>query len=869
MKLLVDGREVEAEGSVLDACLKEGANVPHLCARTGLPAAGHCRSCLVEVNGRTVAACTTPVSPGAQVVTQSPKLSAYRADLFALMASEATLRGEAATLGKAATFPTPYVRLASDERRDETHPHLRFDLSACIKCRLCVRACDEVQGQFVYAMTGRGVNSRLSFGPGAFVDTDCVSCGACTQVCPTGAISDRDRLRLDPEVPVEHVKTTCSYCGVGCQLDVTVQRGDVVQIDGAVSPVNREHLCVKGRYAHAFTRHPERLTTPLIRKNGVLTPASWDEAISLVARGFLERRGHAAALSSSRCTNEENYLVQKWFRAGLGTHNVDCCARVCHAPSAAGMRRSFGTGAATNALEDIEKADLLFVAGSNATASHPVTGARIKQAVLQGAKLIVFDPRRTELARLADVHLAPQPGTNVLVLNAIACAILEGGTVDADFIGARTEGFGEYANFVRKFTPESTEAITGVPAALVRRAAALYAEAQTPMQVHGLGMTEHLQGSEGVMLLCNLAMLVGAIGRPGVGVNPLRGQNNVQGAADMGCQPDLLTGYADPAVPEVKARFERIWGRPLPLEAGKTLPKMYEAIDRGELTALYILGEDVVQTDPDAEKVRERLDKLELLVVQEIFLSETAKRAHVVLPGASFLEKDGTFTNGERRVQRVRRAIAPPGDALADWQILLRLMEASGLPQPFHHPREIFAEVSAVAPSLAAATYDGLERQGLQWPVTAVAPHGTVRLHTESFTRGRGAFQCVDFIPSPAFTLKPGQLRLITGRRLEHYNSGSMTRRSENVKLAPDDQLELNPADARAHGIRTGDRVRVSSEFGHAEARAEVSDVVAPGVAFLTFHFPETGTNQVTSDVVDRLADCPEYKLTAVEIRRV
>jgi predicted molibdopterin-dependent oxidoreductase YjgC len=510
---------------------------------------------------------------------------------------------------------------------------------------------------------------------------------------------------------------------------------------------------------------------------------------------------------------------------------------------------------------------LFLVCGSNTTVSHPVTGARVKQAVLAGARLVVVDPRRTELAQLADVHLQLRPGSNVPLFNALAAVLVEEGLLDRRFIAERTEGFEDYAKFIATQRPELTEALTGIPAGLVRKAARLYGTAQRPMQLHGLGMTEHYQGSEGVMLLCNLALLVGAIGREGVGVNPLRGQNNVQGAADMGCQPDLLTGYSNPSDPAVIERFTRVWERPLPERPGRTLPKIYQGIRDGSVAGMFILGEDVVQTDPDANRVRADLASLELLVVQEIFLSETAKLAHVVLPGASFLEKDGTFTNGERRIQRVRKALEPPGQARADWQILCDLMAATGYPQAFRHPSEIMDEIARLAVQFTGVSYARLEQAGLQWPVPSPEHPGTPILHREAFPQGRAKLMRVEYVPSPSLAT-PAKLLLVTGRALEHYNSGSMTRRSRNRELLPEDRLQIHVEDATRFGISDGSRVLVSSAFGQAVGIAELSDEVAPGTLFMTFHFPESGANNVTSDVVDRLADCPEYKLTPVEIRR-
>jgi formate dehydrogenase major subunit len=867
--LTVDGKPVEAGASVLDACRAAGAEVPAFCHDGRLPAAGHCRACLVEVDGRVVAACTTRAHAGQTILTQTAQLRDYRRDLGELMLSEAQPEGEVGR--RLPTFGATGDRYSAPRnarRRDTTHSHIHLNLDRCILCRQCVQACEEVQGRFVYALAGRGADSRLSWGDGPFASSACVACGACVQACPTGALSDMDREANGAPFELD-VRTTCAYCGVGCQLDVHVKGGDVAGIDGAPSPVNRGHLCVKGRYAHSVARHPERLTSPLIRKNGGLVPASWDEALGLVSRELERRRGHVAALSSSRCTNEENYLLQKWLRAGLGTNDIDCCARVCHGPSATGMRHAFGTGAATNSLADIERADLLLLAGSNATASHPIIGARVEQAVLAGARLIVIDPRRTELARLADVHLQLRPGSNVPLLNALAAVIVEEGLVNHAFLEARVDGFARYAGFVSRFAPERSVELTGVRAEDVRRAARLYATAQRPMQLHGLGMTEHYQGSESVMLLCNLALLVGAVGREGVGVNPLRGQNNVQGAADMGCSPDLLTGYGDVRDPAVRDRCAEVWGRPVPAAPGRTLPKMYDAIRGGDITAMFILGEDVVQTDPNSNQVVADLKALEFLVVQELFLTETAKLAHVVLPGASFLEKDGTFTNGERRVQRVRRALPPPGTARADWEILAELLARSGCPGAYASPADVMLEIGRVAAPFAGVRYERLDGDGLQWPVPSADHPGTPILHRESFPLGRGRLTCVDYVPSPALASAAGHFLLITGRALEHYNNGSMTRRSHNLALASADAISINLNDAHRLDISPGDEITLQSAFGTATGVADVTDDVAHGTLFMTFHFPESGTNRLTSNVLDRLADCPEYKLTPVTIIRV
>ncbi len=837
--LTVDGIQVPARGSVLDACEEAGAAVPRECGATGV-----CRGCLVEVDGKAKPACRTPAHAGQVVRTDTPALQAYRRTWSRLVADEAR---------------SPITAAA-----DASHPYLRVDLGACTLCRQCVDVCAEVEGRFVWSVVGRGEETRVSWGHGPFAESPCSGCGACAAVCPTGAITDVDRLRATRDGVDRVVRTTCPYCGVGCALDVHVHGTQIVRIDGA----GGGHLCGKGRYAHGFVDHPDRLTQPLIRQDGELVPVSWEAAIELIVDRFTRVAPRVAGLASSRCTNEACYLLQRWIRAGFGSNHVDSCARICHAPTATGMGRMFGTGAATGSFDDIERSDVLLVAGCNPTEAHPVVGARLMQRVLAGrAKLIVIDPRRTDLAEVADVHLQLKAGTNVLLLNAMAHVIVAEELYDRDYVAGRTEGLDELRAHLADYRPGDVAARCGVSEADIVRAARVWAGAFEPLSVHGLGMTEHLQGTESVMLLCNLALLVGAVGRPGAGMNPLRGQNNVQGAADMGCQPDSTTGYGRIGDPQVHEACHHVWGRPLPDSEGMTLPKMLEAAASGELDALFVVGEDLVATEPHRDATVAALERLPFLVVQEIFPSQTTPYADVVLPAASAFEKTGTFTNGERRIQRIRPVVPSPGQARPDFDILVALSEATGLLAPAT-PAAAWGEVGAVCPAkFGGVTHDRLDPHGLQWPVPATDHPGTTTLHRHAFgAKERTAFAIVPAL-DPVDPPDAGHpLRLVTGRVREHYNTGSMTRRTPNLQLLGEDLCEVHPEDAAARGIADGDRVVVSSPRGEAHAVARISERVAPGEMFMSFHFPDTGTNAVTSDVLDRLADCPEYKVTAVQL---
>ncbi len=759
--------------------------------------------------------------------------------------------------------------------RDFSHPYMTADLSKCIMCYRCVRACDEVQGEFVLSVSGRGFDNKIIMGLDAdFLNSDCVSCGACSQACPTSAI--HDVYMSKSVVGQEKVRTTCTYCGVGCNLDVSVKNNKVLSIQAPYdAEVNEGHTCLKGRYAFKFYNHPDRLRYPMIRRNGTLERASWDEVYDYLATRLLdikEKHGGdaVAGISSGRCTNEENYLMQKLMRVCFGTNNIDGCARVCHSPTAIGLQRTFGTGAATNSIKDLDITECILVIGANPLAAHPVTGVKIRQKAMKGTPLIVIDPRRTATAKYATHHLQLRPGTNVAVLNMMLYYIINERLVDKEFIASRTEGFDEFCRDILNLNIDELEAISGVPREQVKEAAIAYASAKTAMEFHGLGVTEHFQGTYAVMLIADLAMITGNVGKPGCGVNPLRGQNNVQGMADMGTQPYQGAGYLDVTDPEIHRRYEEFYGAKISREIGFTIPEMYDAALDGRLKALWVMGEDIAQSDPNTSRVIKALQSLDLLIVQEIFMTETSKYAHVVLPGASFLEKEGTFTNGERRIQAVRKVVEPIGESKPDGTILSEMMNRLGYPQKPYTAKGMLEEISQIVPFFAGVRWDELGKNGKQWPV---APDGTDTkiLHQGTFKRGKGRFMFRDFVETSEILDHADEFPYIltTNRVLEQHNAGTMTRRTPNIEIIPEDVLMINPADARKKGIAHGDLVRVESPRGECQIRAEVTDAVKPGILSTTFHFPELGINNVTSDVTDELADCPEYKVVSVRINKV
>lgn len=883
--VLVNGirYQVPSGGMLLGALAAAGVHVPAMCDDDRIAPSGACRLCLVRVKGlpRPVTACTTPLADGLEVETDSLELETVRHSLLEMLVR----RYPAGAIGQ---FPDkPFHRAirdaglverahhgAASSATDRSHPYISVDMSRCIDCYRCVRICEELQGQSVWHVRDRGTHTRVVPDAPTLGASTCVSCGACVDTCPTGALDDRDADVLS--APAAWTRTVCPYCGVGCELLVGTRERRIVSVRPALdAPVNKGHLCVKGRYGSGFVAAPDRMTEPMLRENGTWRRVSWSEARAVVAarlRTLIDRRGPDAigVLGSARATNEDNYVIQKLARAAIGTNNVDCCARVCHAPSAAALKAAFGAGLATNSFDDIELARAILVCGANVTESHPVIGARIRRAARRGAALVVIDPRRTELARDADVHLAIRPGTNVAALNGIAHVIVREGLCDRPFIGERATGFDEFAAFVDGWPPERAAALCGVDPGEIRRAAHIYAGQGPAMSVHGLGLTEHGQGTDGVAALINLAVLTGNVGKPGAGVNPLRGQNNVQGAAHMGCDPAVLPGSTP--IDSGRGAFGRRWGVEMPHTRGLDMLGMMDAALDGRLAALWCAGYDVLATNPNASITARALQSIELIVVQDLFLTETAREyASVFLPACSTFEKDGTFMNAERRIQRVRAALPPAGSSKPDWQIVAEIARAMGAPGfEYRNAEDIWNEVRALCDGARGMSYARLEARGLQWPCPDETHPGTTLLHRERGALDRPVpLRCIEFRPTPENASESFPFELITGRTLYQFNTGTMTRRTRNNELRPTDTLDVGPRDAARLGLADGDRVRVTSRYGTAILPVRVTEAVGNGQAFATFHDPAVGLNAVTGPHRDGVTGTPEYKITAVRIEHL
>ena len=905
--LTIDGMNITVpEGtSVMRAAAEAGISVPKLCATDMLDAYGSCRLCVVEIEGMrgTPASCTTPVREGMVVKTQTDQLGRLRRGVMELYISDHPLdcltcaaNGDCELQDMAGAVGLRDVRYAKGENHFETraaevenplyiakdvsNPYFSYDPAKCIVCMRCVRACEEVQGTFALTVEGRGFDARISTGTDDFLNSDCVSCGACVQACPTATL--QEKTVEDIGIPEHAVVTTCAYCGVGCSFEAQM-RGDqlVRMVPWKEGKANRGHSCVKGRFAWGYANHGDRILNPMIR-DAITDPwreVSWDEALAFAAKGIRKAQADhgkdaAGVITSSRCTNEETFLVQKLARAVMSTNNTDTCARVCHSPTGYGLKQTFGTSAGTQDFDSVEQVDCAVVIGANPTDGHPVFASRLRKRMRQGASLIVVDPRRIDLLETAHMgeglHLPLRPGTNVAVLTALAHVIVTEGLFDEGFIRSRCDWdeWADYAEFAADpaHSPEAVAELTGVPAETLRQAARTYASAPNGAIYYGLGVTEHSQGSTTVIAIANLAMMTGNIGRPGVGVNPLRGQNNVQGSCDMGSFPHELPGYRHVSDDGARAMFEAEWNTTLDPEPGLRIPNMLDAAVSGDFKALYVQGEDILQSDPDTRHVAAGLAAMDCVIVHDLFLNETARYAHVFLPGSTFLEKDGTFTNAERRINPVRRVMAPKA-GLADWEVTQALANALGADWNYTHPSQVMDEIARTTPSFAGVTYDLIDAQGsIQWPCNAAHPVGSPVMHVDGFVRGKGRFIRTAYIATEERTGPRFPLLLTTGRILSQYNVGAQTRRTENSVWHGEDLLEMHPHDAETRGIVDGNWVRLASRAGETSLRVTLTDRVSPGVVYTTFHHPDTQANVVTTDNSDWATNCPEYKVTAVQV---
>ncbi len=891
LQVTINGQKHELlDGLTINEALRQlGIEIPTLCHDDRVDPYGSCRTCAVEVKGvpALVTACNTQLRDGMEISTHSPTVEGVRKTLFGLLAKDYPAEAVAAfpdkqfhrylkqygvKAGGSRTAPQPEVPYM----QDASHPYINVDMSQCVTCYRCVRICEEVQGQFVWKAFNRGDSTRILPQRGeTMLDGGCVSCGACVDTCPSGALEDLTVLARG--TPTEWTKTICSYCGTGCELNVGTKDGKITTIRPSDGPSNHGHTCVKGRYAFDYVYADERITSPMIRRNGVWEDVSWPEVIKYIADRFRTISAEHGAdsigvLSSARGTNEENYVAQKFARVVLGTNNIDCCARVCHSPTAAAMKMTLGTGAATNSLDEIELAKTILVCGANPTEGHPVTGARIKQAARHGANLIIVDPREIELTEFATLHLQLHPGTNVVLFNAMGAAIVDEGLVDEAFLKERITEFEEYKKFIRDFLPEKAEAICGVPAAKIRAAARMYATAKPALSVHGLGMTEHVQGTEGIMALVNIALLTGNIGKPGTGINPLRGQNNVQGAPHMGCEPKLLAGYVP--LEDAREEVEAAWMAPLPRNPGLNMMDMLDAAVAGKFKALWAIGYDILMTNPNAHETRRALGRVDLVIVQDMFLNATAREfGDVFLPAASSFEKDGTFMNGERRIQRVRGAAKPQGQARSDWEIVCDVARAMGRGDHFawRSAEEIWNEVRSLWPEGAGISYARLDRLGgLQWPCFDEQDPGMPIMHVKEFTHGKTtALRRIEYLPVPDVTSAEFPLVLTTGRNLYQYNAATQTGHTLNGRLHETDILQISSADAARIGCADGETVRLRSKQGAVELPVRISAAVKPGEVYTTFHCARVFLNQITTSQRDRYTMTPEYKVTAVNIEKL
>ncbi|MDX2415237.1 MAG: formate dehydrogenase subunit alpha [Bacteroidales bacterium] len=888
INLTIDGIDLRVEEgkTLLEAALDNGIYIPNLCHDPDLIPSGNCRMCVVEIEGRKgqVTSCTTPVEEGMVVVSDSKDISHIRQTTLEMIHANHTQDCTNCSKNSACGLQevTAYVgvneeRLASMRRTrkiyepDSSNPFFTLDHNKCIMCGICVRTCDEVAGVNALDYSNRGFDTLIATSyKQNILESVCESCGECVVRCPVGALQFKET-----RVPNREVKTVCTYCGVGCNIFLGVRGNTIVSARGdRDSIVNKGRLCVKGRFGYEFVGHKERLVTPLIKKNGEFVESSWDEALDLVAKKFSKAAGNKfTALTSAKITNEDNYVIQKLVRAVMGTNNIDHCARLCHAPTVTGLVQSLGSGAMTNSIDEFKDVKTLFSIGSNTTAAHPIIGLHIKEAKRKGGKIIVANPKEIDLCRFADIYMQHYPGTDVVLLMGMMKVIVDEGLEDKEFIELRVEGYKEFMESLNEFDLDTTEKITGVPKNKIEEAARMYATNTPSSIVYAMGITQHSHGTDNVLAVSNLALLTGNIGKKNSGVNPLRGQNNVQGACDMGGLPDVYPGYQNVTVPENRQKFEEAWQCSLDPDAGLTNTEMFTEIEKGNIKALYQVGENPILSEADANHVKLSLDALDFFVVQDIFFTETARYADVILPAASFAEKDGTFTNTERRVQRVRKAVNAPGLAMDDWWIaaeIAKRLDAEGF--DFNSAEEIMDEIASLTPIYGGISFERIEEVGLQWPCPKSDHPGTKFLHTNRFSRagGKGKLFPLTYKASIELPDKDYPLLLTTDRSLYHYHTSTMTRRVKGLEVIDGEELlNVSFADAEQMGIADGDMVSVKSRRGDVKVKVKVTRVVPKGVASLTFHFHETPTNELTICAVDPIAKIPETKVCSIKVEKI